>query len=91
MLYGGNGPFGNAMKIYLQHQKSRQFLMKNWDWTPDIEKAMNFSTSLQAMDFCRLHKLGQTQVVLKFGDPRYDIVLQPHSGQSQHPSQNKRL
>src|SRR5258706_4865896 len=54
----------NTMKVLLQHKTSLQFFKGNFDWTFSSEEAMNFGTSLRAMDFCQCHNLPEIQVIL---------------------------
>ncbi|MDB6111715.1 MAG: hypothetical protein JWR69_3465 [Pedosphaera sp.] len=76
----------NTMKVLLQHKMSLQYLKENFDWTLSSDEAVNFGTSLRALDFCQCHNLPETQVILKFADPRYDIVLQAPATHRGHQS-----
>jgi hypothetical protein len=81
----------NAMKVLLQHKMSLEYLKDDFRWTRSCEEAINLGTSLQALDFCQRHNLSETQVVLKFADSRYDIVLQAPAIHKNPPSDRKNI
>lgn len=64
------------MKVVLQNKLSRFYLGNDGKWTADHSKVRDFESSLRAMDFLQANKMENTQVVLKFQDTKYDIVLQ---------------
>lgn len=61
------------------------YLRDGGKWTSDPGKARNFGTSLKAIDFLQQFKAEQANIVLKFGDPRYDIILHMKPGQDVAP------
>ncbi|TAL02870.1 MAG: hypothetical protein EPO07_06895 [Verrucomicrobia bacterium] len=63
------------MKILLQQRESGLYLRELGDWTPDAGQAMDFLSSTRAIDFCATHRIGDVQLVLKFEEQSYDIVL----------------
>jgi hypothetical protein len=63
------------MRILLQHRISRQYLSARNDWTPDPKNARNFAQIVSAIDFVSAGRLADLDVVMYFGDPRYDIRL----------------
>jgi hypothetical protein len=63
------------MKILLQQRESGLYLRELGDWTPDAGQAMDFLSSTRAIDFCAAHRIGDVQLVLKFEEQLYDIVL----------------
>lgn len=73
--------FINWMKIVLQHKATRFYLAKDDKWTANIVDARDFGTSLKALDFARRADLRQIHIVLKFPDPKYDIILPAVGGQ----------
>jgi hypothetical protein len=81
----------NSMRIVLQHKVSLEYLKDDFSWINSFEEAKSFGTSLQAMDFSRSHKLTETQVVLKFEDPQYDIVLPTAAVPGTPPSNRKTI
>ena len=46
-------------------------------------EAMDFVSSSAAIDYCVINKLGGVQMVLKFEEQKYDIVLPVQPGE--HP------
>jgi hypothetical protein len=63
------------MRILLQ-QKQTGLYFKDIDaWVRSSAEAMDFASSTVAIDFCVLNKLAGVQLVLKFEEHKYDIVL----------------
>jgi hypothetical protein len=63
------------MRILLQ-QKETGLYFKDIDaWTLHSLGAMDFLSSTAAIDFCTVNKLKGVQLVLKFDEQRYDIVM----------------
>ena len=65
----------NSMRILLQQTKTNLYFQDIGTWTPDASVAMDFLTSTAAIDFCVANKLRAIQLVLKFEEQRYNIVL----------------
>ena len=63
------------MRILLQQKETGAYLQESGVWTRDPAKAMNFLSSTHAIDFCATHKIAGVQLVLKFEEQHYDIVL----------------
>lgn len=74
------------MKVLLQHKESGLYLKDVGFTTPSSADAMDFLSSTQAIEFCATHKIAGMQIVLRFDEQHYDIVLpmlaQPYSPQS---------
>jgi len=63
------------MRILVQ-QKSTGLYFKDIDaWARNSDEAMDFVSSSAAIDFCVANKLKDMQIVLKFEEQQYDIVL----------------
>jgi hypothetical protein len=63
------------MRILIQ-QKETGLYFKDVDaWTRNPAEAMDFLSSTSAIDFCAMNKISGVQLVLKFEEQRYDIVL----------------
>jgi len=63
------------MRILLQ-QKATGLYFKDIDaWSRGSAEAMDFVSSTAAIDFCVSNKLKGVQLVLKFEEENYDIVL----------------
>lgn len=66
------------MRIVLQ-QKQTGLYFKDIDaWVRTSSEAMDFVNSTAAIEFCALNKLMEVQLVLKFEEEKYDIVLPLH-------------
>jgi len=63
------------MRILLQQKETGLYFKDIGAWTRDAIEAMDFLSSTSAIDFCVLNKISDVQLVLKFEEQRYDIVL----------------
>jgi hypothetical protein len=63
------------MRILLQ-QKNTGLYFKDIDgWTRNSPEAMDFVSSTAAIDFCVANRLDGLQIVLKFDEQQYEIVM----------------
>jgi len=63
------------MRIVLQNHDTGLYFKDINSWVRQSSDAMDFVSSSAAIDFCVSNKLTGLQVVLKFDDQRYEIVL----------------
>ena len=63
------------MRILLQQKETGLYFKDIGSWNRDASEAMDFLSSTSAIDFCVLNKISNVQLVLKFEEQRYDIVL----------------
>lgn len=63
------------MKVLLQHTESGLYLDGAGVTTGDRAQAMDFLSSTQAIEFCAAHKIADMQIVLRFDEQQFDIVL----------------
>lgn len=63
------------MKVLLQHKESGHYLKAIGLTTPSTADAMDFLSSTQAIEFCAANKIIGMQIVLRFDEQHYDIVL----------------
>ena len=63
------------MRILLQQRDTGLYFGDIDSWVADPEEAMDFVSSTKALEFCAVNKLDAVQVVLKFEDEKYEIVL----------------
>jgi len=63
------------MRILLQQKATGLYFKDIGSWTPISVEAMDFLSSTAAIDFCTVNKLSGIQLVLKFDEQKYDIVL----------------
>jgi hypothetical protein len=63
------------MRILLQQKQTGLYFKDVGDWTRVSKEAMDFLSSTAAIDFCAVNKISDVQLVLKFDEQKYDIVL----------------
>ena len=63
------------MRILLQQKKTGLYFKDVGTWTQDTAEAMDFVSSTKAIDFCVLNKIIDVQLVLKFEQEHYEIVM----------------
>ena len=63
------------MKIVAQNCLTKEYLTDKGTWDPAPAKAKVFDSSLKAYEHCRLHKIPDAQVVLKFNGGQFDVKL----------------
>jgi len=66
-----------SMKVFIQHEETGHYFKDSGHWVKDEKNAQSFEGSLQAIDYCFENKIENVIIVLKFGDPKYDIELRP--------------
>jgi len=79
------------MRILLQQIETGLYFKDIGAWTREPAEAMDFLSSTSAMDFCKLNRILDVQLVLKFEEQRCDIVMplspDPHQrGKGAHSS-----
>lgn len=79
------------MKIVLQHKMTRLYLTTGDKWTTHPDEARDFGTSLKALDFVRRLNMDEADIVLKFADSKYDIVLRTPSFRPGHERSQEHL
>ena len=78
------------MRILLQQKETGLYFKDVGAWVPHGAEAMDFVSSTAAIDFCVANRLTRVQVVLKFDEQKYDIVLPVRPGgesQAERPSE----
>jgi hypothetical protein len=69
------------MRALIRHLKSGLYLKSgllcagDWRWTAKREKAWDFATTFQALKFAWDNHLRRVEVVLAFGEARYDLAV----------------
>jgi len=81
------------MRILLQQKETGLYFKDIESWDPNPFEAMDFLSSTAAIDFCVANKISNVQLVLKFDEQRYDIVMpvqiQSHD-QPQEPPESRK-
>ena len=62
-------------KIVLQNRESLLYFNEKGQWTANLEEATRFEHVADANAFARKSKLTLVDIVMSFGDPRYDVRL----------------
>lgn len=68
------------MRILLQQKETGLYFKDVGIWARDSVEGMDFVSSTAAIDFCVTNKLSGVQLVLKFDEQHYDIVLPVQNG-----------
>ena len=78
---------GKGMKTFIQHKQTGCYCFDG-GWTADINEALSFPSSLEALDYCCRNGIRQVVLVLVFGDPRFNVYLHVfnESGMQSAPS-----
>ena len=63
------------MRILLQQKETGFYFRDINSWVRNTSEAMDFVSSAAAIDFCVTNNLSGMQLVLKFADQNYDIVM----------------
>jgi len=63
------------MRILLQQKETGLYFKDIDSWVRVSSEAMDFVSSTSAIDFCVSNKIRDVQIVLKFEEQKYDIVL----------------
>ena len=63
------------MKVLLQNHETGQFLKGEGLWTSDDKQATDFGNPLNAMNFCFLHHLEGTSLVLRMEGREYEMPV----------------
>ena len=77
------------MRILIQQKETGLYFRDIDAWTRNPGEAMDFLSSTSAIDFCVVNKIADVQLVLKFDEQRYDIVL-PVLSTSAQPGEEPR-
>jgi hypothetical protein len=67
------------MDILVQHEKAKLFLAGTNEWTARRECAVNFSTSLEALQYCLEHRLREIVLLFCYQNSKLDFTISPFS------------
>jgi hypothetical protein len=65
-----------AMLIFVRQKRSLKFLTCEGNWAVRFSEARRFPSTWAALDTCTKGNLHQAEIIMRFGAPRYDVVLQ---------------
>lgn len=63
------------MKVLLQQKATGLYIKDVGVMTRDALEAMDFLSSTKAIEYCAVKRITGVQIVLKFDEQHYDIVL----------------
>lgn len=73
------------MRILLQQKNTGLYLKELGEWVNTAAEATDFLSSTRALAFCAANKISNVQLVLKFDEQHYDIVLPTSIGRHARP------
>ena len=81
------------MRIVLQQKETGLYVKDLGSWAKESSEAMDFMSSTAAIDFCLTNKIMDVQLVLKFDEHHYDIVMPvaAHPSQAHRPSETREI
>jgi hypothetical protein len=77
------------MRILIQQKETGLYFRDVSVWTRDPAEAMDFLSSTSAIEFCVTNKISGVQLVLKFEEQRYDIVLPVLTGKAHRGDESR--
>jgi hypothetical protein len=80
-----------TMRILLQQKQTGHYFKTTGAWTREPGEGMDFISSTHAIEYCIANKLSDVQLVLKFEEQHYDIVLPMVTDRRHHASVQDRL
>ena len=63
------------MRALVRDLKTKLFYARDQSWTAKRENAWDFVTTFRALTFAGDNHLKGVEVVMTFGEPRYDLTL----------------
>ena len=63
------------MRIFLQQKETGLYFRDINSWVQNASEAMDFVSSTTAIEFCASNRLSDLQIVLKWEEQQYDLVL----------------
>jgi hypothetical protein len=78
------------MRILLQQEDTGLYFKDIGVWVENSREAMDFVCSTAAIEFCAANKLKGLQLILKFEEEKYNIVLPLEAPTARHRAQPTR-
>ena len=75
------------MKVLVQDLITAAYFQSPGSWTEEADEAFVFPDSQAAAQFCLDNEIAHVQVVLKFEDDQYDVMLPVAEGEFQQPKE----
>ncbi len=67
------------MRVVLRNMKTGLFFRNSADWSENAEEARDFMDATTALYFAKEQELLDVEILLKFQNPKYDIVVLTNS------------
>jgi hypothetical protein len=64
--------------IFVREKRTLKFLNGQSAWIVSFSEARTFKSTWEAFDFCLKNSVHKAQIVMRFGDPVYDVTLEVH-------------
>lgn len=61
--------------IFVRQKQTLKFLAGNGAWVAAFAGARTFESTWEACDFCMKHSIHKAQIVMRMGDPIYDVMI----------------
>lgn len=65
---------GNTI-IFVREKMTFKFLNGQAAWAVSFAEARTFKSTWEACDFCLKHSVGKAEVVMRMGDPIFDVTI----------------
>jgi hypothetical protein len=63
------------MQVVIQDRTNQLYYKGEGQWTPEIAEAADFQEVIRAFDFVLVSHLSNLDVLMDFGDPKYDVRI----------------
>ncbi len=63
------------MKVFIRRKNTGEYFCGSREWAPERFRAYDFGSSIVALTFCTDYRLLEVEILLCFGDPRFDVAL----------------
>lgn len=61
--------------VFVQQKQTFEFLDEQAAWAVSFAEARKFESTWEACDFCMKHSVHKAQIVMRMGDPIYDVMI----------------
>jgi hypothetical protein len=68
------------VNVLIQNCHTLNYLTTEYHWKREVNAACRFTSSLCALNYIRVNDLKNVQIVLYFGDPRFDLKTAASEG-----------
>jgi len=61
--------------IFVRQKQTLKFLNERAGWATAFDEARTFQSTWEACDFCLKNSVYKAQIVMRMGDPLYDVMI----------------